>query len=193
MTLGQRVAVMRDGRVLQVDEPQRLYQEPRNLFVAAFIGSPAMNLVEATLDDGAVSFGNFRVPLARERRPEARTGRVVLGIRPEGFEDAAFASRELPTLDVDVEVLEELGPDSHVIFPVDAPTITAEALEAEDEATLLAGTSLFTARVDARTAAEAGKRHALVVDPARFHFFDPASGESLVCGAPAAELEPIGA
>src|SRR5438067_10806513 len=84
MTLGQRVAVMRDGRVLQIDEPQRLYQAPNNLFVAAFIGSPAMNLVEATLDDDEVVFGRFRVPLDERRRPRAAAGaRVVLGIRPE--------------------------------------------------------------------------------------------------------------
>src|SRR4051794_29017616 len=91
MTLGQRVAVMRDGRVLQVDEPQRLYQSPNNLFVAAFIGSPAMNLVEATVEDGEVAFGRFRVPLDRARHPRVADGsRVVLGVRPESFEDAAF-------------------------------------------------------------------------------------------------------
>src|SRR5207302_1425659 len=77
MTLGQRVAVMRDGHLLQVDTPQQLYQEPRDLFIAAFIGSPAMNLVEATVDGDGVSFGQFRVPLAPERRPPQ--GRVVLG------------------------------------------------------------------------------------------------------------------
>ena len=90
MTLGQRVAVMRNGKMLQVDTPQRLYHEPRNLFVAAFIGSPAMNLVEAVVDGDAIVFGQFRVPLARGRRPSAG-GRVVLGIRPECFEDAALA------------------------------------------------------------------------------------------------------
>src|SRR5581483_11266891 len=69
MTLGQRVAVMRDGRILQAASPQELYARPRNLFIASFIGSPAMNLVEATVEDGAVSFGQFRVPLPPERRP----------------------------------------------------------------------------------------------------------------------------
>ena len=69
MTLGQRVAVMRDGRILQVDAPQRLYEQPRDLFVAAFIGSPAMNLVEATIDGDEVAFGQFRVPLEPARRP----------------------------------------------------------------------------------------------------------------------------
>src|SRR5438874_11194942 len=104
MTLGQRVAVMRDGRILQVDDPQKLYMEPRDLFVAAFIGSPAMNLVEATLDGGDVLFGQFRIPLAADRRPLRDTGsRVVLGIRPESFEDTAFASGDLPRIEIQVE------------------------------------------------------------------------------------------
>src|SRR6476659_4074434 len=87
MTLGQRVAVMRDGRILQVDTPQALYERPRDLFVAGFIGSPAMNLVEANLEGGEVAFGQFRVPLDPARRPrETASGRVILGIRPEAFE-----------------------------------------------------------------------------------------------------------
>ncbi len=96
MTLGQRVAVMRDGRILQVDTPQALYERPRDVFVAGFIGSPAMNLVEATIDGGDVVFGQFRIPLDWSRRPAASSGRVVVGIRPETFEDTAFASPDLP-------------------------------------------------------------------------------------------------
>jgi multiple sugar transport system ATP-binding protein len=180
MTLGQRVAVMRDGRILQVDEPQRLYREPRDLFVAAFIGSPAMNLAEATLDGDAVVLGQFRLPLGGGRRPADPVGRVVLGIRPEAFEDAAFAPGDLPTIDAEVEVLEELGADAHVFFRVDAQRITAEALESPEEVpTLLAAAgSLFNARVDARTAARPGGRLRLAVDPSRFHFFDPRTGAS---------------
>jgi multiple sugar transport system ATP-binding protein len=179
MTLGQRVAVMRDGRILQVDRPQKLYEEPQDLFVAAFIGSPAMNLVEARIDGGEVVFGQFRVPLDSNRRPR-QTTKVVLGIRPESFEDAAFAPSALPTIEVPVAVLEELGADSHAFFRVDAPRITAELLEAREEATLLAEpTALFSARVDPRTRAEVGKALRLAVDPSRFHFFDPDSGTSL--------------
>jgi multiple sugar transport system ATP-binding protein len=182
MTLGQRVAVMRDGRILQADEPQKLYREPRDLFVAAFIGSPAMNLVEATIDGDGVAFGSFRVPLAPGRRPSGAPQRVVLGIRPESFEDDAFAPPELPRLDVAVEVLEELGADAHVFFLVDAPRITSETLEAsEEEASLLAlEDALFTARVDARTRARVGGRLRLAVDPQRFHFFDPVTGDALL-------------
>src|SRR5829696_1154333 len=96
MTLGQRVAVMRNGKVQQVDVPQRLYDEPANLFVAAFIGSPAMNLVDAKVEDGAVAVGSTRIPLDGDRRAAVDGGRVVVGIRPEAFEDAAFASPDLP-------------------------------------------------------------------------------------------------
>src|SRR5438094_5361488 len=108
MTLGQRVAVLRDGRILQVDTPQRLYHEPRDVFVAAFIGTPAMNLVHATVDADGLRFGQFHVPFADGSRPDGLGDVVVLGIRPEVFEDAAFAPG-LPTISVSVEVLEELG------------------------------------------------------------------------------------
>jgi len=184
MTLGQRVAVMRDGRILQCDGPQQPHSKPRNLFIAAFIGWPAMNLVDATLEGGEVVFGQFRIPLGG-RRPDARDGRVVLGIRPESFEDSAFA-QGLPTMRVDVEVLEELGADAHVFFHVNAPPRTAEVLEAESEDLLQADRALFTARVDARTSARVGAPLELAIDPGRFHFFDPETGDALT--ARAAEL-----
>ena len=183
MTLGQRVAVMRDGRILQVDAPQRLYEQPRDLFVAGFIGSPAMNLVEATIDGDEVSFGQFRVALDPGRRPVSRSTRVVLGIRPESFEDAHFSSHDLPTLDVEVTVLEELGSDAHVFFPVDAPPVAREVLEdeGEEDAQLIASDgALLNARIDSRTRARVGASLGLVVDPARFHFFDTETGASLL-------------
>jgi multiple sugar transport system ATP-binding protein len=183
MTLGQRVAVMRNGRLVQVDRPQRLYERPRDLYVAAFIGSPAMNLVEAKLDGDEVAFGGFRFPLDPRRRPLRGSSDVVLGIRPECFEDAEFAPPGLPTLERKIEVVEELGSDAHVFFTVDAPPVTAELLEAaeEDQAGLLrTELALFTARVDARTSARPGAGLRLAIDPARFHFFDPQSGASLI-------------
>jgi multiple sugar transport system ATP-binding protein len=181
MTLGQRVAVMRDGRILQVDRPQKLYEAPQDLFVAAFIGSPAMNLVEARIEGNEVSFGQFRVPLDPRRRPSGQPRDVVLGIRPESFEDAAFAPSGLPTIEISVAVLEELGADSHAFFRVDAPRITAEMLEARDEATLLAEpTALFSARVDPKTGARVGEPLELAVDPSAFHFFARDSGKALV-------------
>jgi multiple sugar transport system ATP-binding protein len=182
MTLGQRVAVMRDGRILQVDSPQKLYREPVDLYVAAFIGTPAMNVVEARIDGDDAVFGQFRIPLTPSRRPPRGLETVILGVRPESFEDAAFAPPELPRIDVEVTVLEELGSDVHVFFHVDAPRITSEALEAsEDDATLLVEEkALFNARVDPRTKAAMGSRLTLAVDPQRFHFFDPKNGKSLL-------------
>jgi multiple sugar transport system ATP-binding protein len=189
MTLGQRVAVMRDGRVLQVDTPQTLYSRPADLFVAGFIGTPAMNLVEARLHGDEVVFGSNRIPLDRTRRPPARDGRVVLGIRPEAFEEASFARPGLPTLEATVTVLEELGADAHVFFPVDAAP-ASDVKAAVGQAEPLAGDgTLFTARVEPHATARVGDRLRLAVDPARFHFFDPETGRSLV-GEPAKEPQP---
>ena len=179
MTLGQRVAVMRDGRIQQVDTPQALYRDPVNLFVASFIGSPAMNLVEATLTADAVEFAGHRIPVPPAHRPE-RTGRVVLGIRPEGFEDAALADPALPQLEIEVAVVEELGADTHVIYPVAAPAIALEDVRRTEEELLIAGEgTAFTARVDPGTSARAGAPLRLAVDPAGFHYFDVETGARL--------------
>jgi multiple sugar transport system ATP-binding protein len=191
MTLGQRVAVMRDGHILQVDSPQVLYEHPGDLFVAGFIGSPAMNLVEATIDGGEVVVGQFRVPLAVGRRPD-REGRVILGIRPETFEDAAFASPDLPTIDADVVVLEELGSDAHVFFRVQASRVAAGLEDDADEATdlVIDRGSLLNARVDPRTRARVGSSVTLSVDPSRFHFFDADTGLSFLDSAHVVEVRP---
>jgi len=193
MTLGQRVAVMRDGRIQQVDAPQRLYDEPANLFVAAFIGSPAMNLVKGRMDGDSVSLGSVTLPVDGTRRPDVEPGgEVVVGIRPEAFEDAAFTEAGVPTLDVDVEVLEELGSDAHVFFRLDAePVVVEEAQRAggdDDSQTLLpeSDRALFTARVDPRTSARVGGRVTLTVDPARIYYFSPETGESLLGRQPVA-------
>jgi len=135
-------------------------------------------------------FGQFRIPLDWTRRPAApASGRVVVGIRPEAFEDAAFAPSSLPTVDVEVVVLEELGADAHVFFRVDATRIAVGTPEEEeDEGAELVGedeASLLNARVDPRTAARVGASLRLAVDPARFHFFDPDTGLSLLRAAPA--------
>jgi multiple sugar transport system ATP-binding protein len=186
MTLGQRVAVMRDGVIQQVDAPQALYLRPDNLFVAAFIGSPAMNLVEATISGGTASFAGWELPLDPARRPE-REGRVIVGIRPEAFEDAAFADSALPMVDVDVLVLEELGSDTHVIFPIDAQRVEAEDLRAaadhEEDALLADDQSLFNARVSSRTAAEPGSPLRLAIETSSLYFFDPDTGVSLTPAA----------
>jgi multiple sugar transport system ATP-binding protein len=178
MTLGRRVAVMRDGHILQVDTPQALYAAPRNLFVAAFIGSPAMNLVEADVGDGVVAFGGYRFPAVTP----SGTRRLIVGIRPESFEDARFADPSLPQLDVVVEVAEELGAETHVIFPIDAPPVdVGEVREAaeDEEVLLLTDRAMFTARVNPQTSAQPGSPLRVAVDPTKFHYFEPETGARL--------------
>jgi multiple sugar transport system ATP-binding protein len=190
MTLGQRVAVMRDGRVLQVDSPQLLYREPRDLFVAGFIGSPSMNLLEAKVAAGVVAAGSLRVPLPPSRVPAPSPERLALGIRPEAFEDAAFAPPGLPTLEVAVAVVEELGSDAYVFFESDAKRIRPELADVEDDLLVSAAGTLVCARVDPQTRAEVGARLRLAVDPSRFHFFDLATGRRVVAGAEPAQSGP---
>jgi multiple sugar transport system ATP-binding protein len=181
MTLGQRVAVMRDGHILQCDSPSELYTRPNDLFIAAFIGSPAMNLVEAFPDGETIRFGQFSVPAPRVPRLD----RVVLGIRPEVF---SLGNPALPTIDAQVEVVEDLGSEMHVFFRVDAQPITAESLEsASEEGFLGAAGALFTARVDAGAKVSVGSTVALGLDASRFHYFDADTGARLT-GEPMAAL-----
>jgi len=187
MTLGHRVAVMRDGRIQQVDAPQKLYDDPANLFVAAFIGSPAMNLVPATLEGDEVVFGQFRLAVPEHRRLGVPEGRVIMGIRPEAFEDPAYGDPGLPQIGVKAQVIEELGADVHIFFEVDAEPVVVEQALSDDEdedATLLIrrDRALFTARVDPRTNARVGQDVRLCLDPARIYFFSPGTGDSLVAG-----------
>src|SRR5207237_10186372 len=115
-------------------------------------------------------------------RPASQSGRVVLGIRPEGFEDVHFADASLPQIDVTVDVIEELGPDTHVLFTIEAPPVNAsevrEAME-EDDTLLVTDRAVFNARVDARTAARVAGSLRLAVNPDGFHFFDPVAGANL--------------
>jgi multiple sugar transport system ATP-binding protein len=184
MTLGERVAVLRDGKLQQVDTPQTLYRQPANLFVASFIGSPSMNLVEADVADGEVRFAGLHVPLSNGSRPRA-TGRVILGIRPQDVSDAAFADPSLPTIEAEPAVVEELGSATHVIFPIDAPPVDVAdvraAVDEGDTAVLLATDTraLFTAEVTEASGAQVGKSLRLALDPSRFHYFEPATGETL--------------
>ena len=174
MTLGQRVAVMRDGRIRQCDSPHELYARPNDLFIAAFIGSPAMNLVEAFPAGDSLRFGQFTVPVTGVPTRD----RVVLGVRPEAFRRGGGG---LPTMDVRVEVVEDLGSETHLFFHVDASPITAEVLEsASDEGFLNADRALFTARVDAGVPVRVGATVTLGIDVERFHYFDADTGARLV-------------
>jgi multiple sugar transport system ATP-binding protein len=193
MTLGDRVAVMRDGVVQQLDTPHNLYAKPVNMFVAAFIGSPSMNLFEATIDNGHVVFGSHRLPLAG--RLGGHTGPVVVGIRPSDFEDAeVWRDDTRSVLEVPVSVVEELGAEANVIFTLAARPASDSAdgrtpqeeggEEAQVPLVADAGSTVCTACVDARTRARAGERARLSVDPARLHFFEHGSGRVLTGPAP---------
>jgi multiple sugar transport system ATP-binding protein len=199
MTLGQRVCVLREGRLQQADTPQTLYNSPVNLFVAGFIGSPAMNFATAQLgrDDGpAVVFAGHRlaVPdalLASRPGLDSYFGKeVILGIRPSDFEDASLAEPAWPRMPVEVSVTEELGSEIHVIFAIDAPQVQhasitqARADDGEDETIpLAANKTQWTARVAARSPIKPGSSAVLAVDTSNLQFFDPTSG--LAIGHPA--------
>jgi multiple sugar transport system ATP-binding protein len=197
MTMGDRVAVMNRGVLQQVDAPQEMYDRPANLFVAGFIGSPAMNMVDAVLrrseGGGAVEFAgiSLRVPEeAFQERPAlaARAGsRVVLGIRPEDIEDPQFISDRLDGSDIQVvvDIREAMGSEVYVHFGVDAPpVVTEDTIDLAADAELLpeadggARTS-FVARLNPRTSAQRGQPITLQVDNRRLHFFDPVSGEAI--------------
>ena len=189
---------MRDGRLQQVDTPQYLFAAPVNLFVAGFIGSPAMNFVTADLtrDDGpAVAFAGYTLPVPAgvlDAKPglAAYFGKkVILGIRPSGFEDATLADPGWGRMPVITNVIEELGSEIHVIFTIDAPHVEHSAIvaaeeaaaedEAEAEAALAGGKSVWTARVSARSQVKPGQPLELAVDTHHLHFFDPDSGLSI--------------
>jgi multiple sugar transport system ATP-binding protein len=201
MTMGDRVAVLRQGVLQQLDAPATLYRRPANLFVAGFIGSPAMNLVEATITadgDGLVaSFADHRLAVdaqaLREREGlRGYVGRtVILGIRPENLEDAELRSgvpedRRLKTA---VDLREDMGSEVLVHFTVDTPPVVTDDIRelaaaagedtAELEAAARSGTTTMVARFDANTAASEGDRVEVAVDTRHLHFFDPETGQSI--------------
>jgi multiple sugar transport system ATP-binding protein len=199
MTMGDRVAVMKKGVLQQVDAPQTLYDHPVNIFVAGFIGSPAMNMAEAVIErsDDAyfVRFGKNRLRIDQEvieARP-ALTGlegkTVVVGIRPEDLEDASILG-DVPEdrrLSAVVDLAEALGAEILIHFTVEAPVVLTEdtrelAVDVGTESVedlhrrAAEGTSIFVARLSPRTQAREGSRVELAVDTSRLHFFDPETG-----------------
>ncbi len=181
MTLGQRVAVMRGGVLQQCDTPDQLFDHPANLFVAAFIGSPAMNLVEATVDDGEARFGSCAIPLPGGSALRAGAGRpIVLGLRPH---DLKLAGAGIPGR---VLVVERLGTETHVVVGIDAPRLRspalADAIDAgPDDDVLLAedDRASFTVVAEARVPIDVGDRVELAVNAERLHGFDAETGEAL--------------
>jgi multiple sugar transport system ATP-binding protein len=186
MTLGDRVAVMRDGIFQQCDTPQALFERPANLFVAAFMGSPSMNLLPGRAADGVLHFAGLEVPLAKVG--VRADGEVVVGVRPGDLHPAGPHLHEgLPQLEAELEVVERLGTESHLIFPLDAAPLAAvaevaqEAANEGEEATLLAGDDRLriTARVEGRQRFTVGQRVPFAVDPDGIHLFDPRTGAAL--------------
>jgi multiple sugar transport system ATP-binding protein len=184
MTLGQRVAVLRDGVLQQCDTPQTLFDRPANLFVAAFIGSPAMNLVHAEIDGAVARFAGLSLPLAPDSSVAGQRREVILGLRPTDFE-LPGAGDGLPRITVSPEVVEGLGAESHVIFSIDAPRIDSDSVrsasEEGDSGVLLAGDdrAQFTARVASRRPIPADTPLELAVHAESMHCFDPDTGVAL--------------
>lgn len=180
MTMGDRVAVMKDGILQQIDSPSSLYDSPDNLFVAGFIGAPAMNLREARLDNTAgewsLEMGEIRIPLARGILEKKRSlagyegKNVVIGIRPEAMDDATVTGKkEHPIFSAVTELTEALGSDLLVHFTMDAKAVDAgdpDALKDLDE------NPLMIARVDPRSQAKPGEKIEISIDTERMHFFD---------------------
>ncbi len=195
MTMGDRVAVLKRGVLQQVDSPSNLYDSPDNVFVAGFIGSPSMNLMNATLGDSAdeptVKVGSQQLSIAPElwaarQSLQSKLGQdIVVGIRPEDTEDAAILPDTPPDrrLKSEITLVESLGSEVIAHFPVDAEpfAIMDAEFEGEDavEATRHGDSAIYTGRFSPRSGIKIGDELEIAVDTGRFHFFDPASGEAI--------------
>ncbi len=201
VTMADRVAVLRDGVLQQFGTPDELYEEPVNVFVAGFIGSPSMNLVSSRLvsEDGHLTarFGSHQLelPPALARSVADRHGQeVLLGMRPEDIEDPEFAAFDGTTarIEVKIDLVENLGAERVAHFEVDAPPVrtpdtVALAADLERDSEGPADPRLvarpdwvaFTARLHARSLITAGQTTKLAVDVSRLYFFDPDSGEAV--------------
>jgi multiple sugar transport system ATP-binding protein len=197
MTLGDRVAVMRLGTIPQVASPQELYDRPVNLFVAGFIGSPAMNFMAGTLEDGKLRTAVADFPLTPQLRQELErsgTGReVIVGIRPESFEDAAVVPAEVRPhgleFNTSIDVVESLGSEKFVYFTRELGQThnVAELQElARDSGRADAGDAAaetVVARLDPASRIREGEDARLWVDMRKLHVFDPSTGRNLSLGA----------
>jgi multiple sugar transport system ATP-binding protein len=192
MTLGDRVAVMLSGVLQQVGSPMELYNNPANLFVAGFIGSPGMNFMPATIDDGVAHLPMADVPLPphlRERIGRRGTGNLIAGIRPEDFEDAAKVDRETrprgTTFHTKLDLVEAMGAEFYAHFGVEAGKVhSSELRELRDDAGGVgeksdSGDTVVVARLSPESRARAGESSELWLDAAKLHFFDADSGASL--------------
>jgi multiple sugar transport system ATP-binding protein len=204
MTMADRIVVLKDGKVQQVDSPQMMYDHPKNIFVAGFIGSPAMNFIRANLekDNGGmvVTFGKTRLPITREligkakeegQEPEKYAGNeVVLGIRPEHIEDSKFAEdggTGENTVEVEPQVIESMGSEKYLYFEIGKE----QAAHTESMASMTDGGEedggspdgsgdLMVARVAAESEAKMGQKMLLAMDASKIRLFDPESEQAIL-------------
>ena len=188
MTLGDRVAVMRKGVLQQVGSPQELYDEPDNLFVAGFIGSPSMNFMPVEVNGGKAKlpFAEVELPESTREALESRgASNLMAGIRPEHFEDASIVDQEGPTFKVTVDILESMGSEIYAYFTVEGAGMSSEQLDelAADSGAEMGGDDVqIVARLDAGSAAKRGEEIELWIDSDRLQFFDIDSGERIAGG-----------
>jgi multiple sugar transport system ATP-binding protein len=194
MTLGDRVAVMRAGVLQQVGSPAELYNDPENLFVAGFIGSPAMNFMPARIENGRAKLPMVDAPIPDEVRSKlgsAEGRQVIAGVRPENFEDASLVGEARDrgvTFKASIDLVESMGSEQYAYFTVHADEgIESDELRelAEDAGTAevpSAGEGLVVARLDAASKARRGEELELWLDATKLHFFDAETGENLALG-----------
>jgi multiple sugar transport system ATP-binding protein len=189
MTMGDRVAVIRKGKLQQIDTPREIYLYPKNIFVAGFIGSPSMNFVYATTKTvknvTEISFGDSKITSknAPENLKKFEGKEIVLGIRPEAFEDAIYANSEEYTekININISLLEQLGSDSYIHFYKDIKPVQTKAIEeiladeGEDISSLGTQTK-FIARINPNSSVKEGESIDLSIDSKKLHYFDPETG-----------------
>ena len=191
MTMGDRVAVIRKGELQQIDTPREIYSNPKNIFVAGFIGSPSMNFVYAKIktenDVIELTFGDNQIRYKDQKKEKLKSfenKEIILGIRPEAFEDGYFANEAdySESIKVKVSLLEQLGSDSYVHFYKDIKPVQTEAIEEiladeGEDISVLGDSTKFIARINPNSTVAEGEEIELKINPSKLHFFDPVSGD----------------
>ena len=193
MTMGDRVAVIRKGELQQIDTPREIYLNPRNIFVAGFIGSPSMNFVYANVEVNNSSvkliFGDDQIDYKSNKLEKLKTfenKEIVMGIRPEAFEDVNYANKSeySESIKVSVSLLEQLGSDSYIHFYKDIKPVQTEAIEEiladeGEDISVLGDNTKFIARINPNSTVVEGEEIEIKIDPSKLHFFDPETGDAL--------------
>ena len=193
MTMGDRVAVIRKGELQQINTPREIYLNPKNIFVAGFIGSPSMNFVYANVGVNKSSiklkFGDDQIDYKGDKLEKLKTfenKEIVMGIRPEAFEDGNYAntSEYSESIKVSVSLLEQLGSDSYIHFYKDIKPVQTEAIEEiladeGEDISVLGDNTKFIARINPNSTVVEGEEIELKIDPSKLHFFDPETGDAL--------------